>query len=119
MLTGWAGGRAAARFLSDGRRLPGRAFDALARALGVDASVVRDRCIGSWSHDWSSDRHSLGAYTYPLVGAGDAAKRLAAPVETTLFFAGEATADPPFNATVEGALQSGERVAREILAGLD
>jgi monoamine oxidase len=116
MITGWAGGRAAARFLSDGRRVRARAIDALSRALGVDAAVVRRRCVASWSHDWSSDRHALGAYTYPLVGAGDAAKRLAAPVEKTLYFAGEATVDPPINATVEGALRSGERAARELLA---
>ena len=118
VITGWAGGRAAARFLSDGRRREGRVFEALSRALGVEASVVRRRCVAIWSHDWSEDRHSLGAYTYPLVGAGDAARELAAPVEETLFFAGEATCDPPSNATVEGALQSGERAAREILRAL-
>jgi monoamine oxidase len=38
---------------------------------------------------------------------------LAAPLEDTLFFAGEAT-DENEAATVGGALQSGARVAREI-----
>ncbi len=118
LITGWAGGRAATRFLSGGGRLADRAFESLARALGIDSSVVRRRCVATWSHDWSADPHSLGAYTYPLVGADGAARALAAPVEKTLFFAGEATADPPHNATVEGALQSGERAAREILRAL-
>jgi len=41
-------------------------------------------------------------------------KRLAAPLLDTLFFAGEAT-DDESAATVEGALRSGRRAAREVL----
>jgi monoamine oxidase len=39
---------------------------------------------------------------------------LAAPLEDTLFFAGEATNTEDEAATVTGALQSGERAAREL-----
>jgi monoamine oxidase len=39
---------------------------------------------------------------------------LAAPLEDTLFFAGEATDTEDEAATVTGALQSGERAAREV-----
>jgi monoamine oxidase len=48
------------------------------------------------------------------VGGGKAREELAAPVDNTLYFAGEAT-DAEEAATVNGALQSGERAAREIL----
>jgi monoamine oxidase len=39
-------------------------------------------------------------------------------VEATLYFAGEATCTPPANGTVEGALESGRRAAREIVRDL-
>ena len=56
-----------------------------------------------------------GAYSYVRPGGKDAHARLAAPLESTLFFAGEAT-DADFPATVAGAVQSGQRAARELLA---
>jgi monoamine oxidase len=43
---------------------------------------------------------------------------LAGPLEDTLFFAGEATDTEDEAATVTGALQSGERAAREVTARL-
>jgi monoamine oxidase len=49
-----------------------------------------------------------------LVGGSRARAALARPLHDTLFFAGEAT-DTPHAATVEGALRSGERAAREVL----
>ena len=46
----------------------------------------------------------------------DLPKTLAAPVKKTLFFAGEATALDAQMGTVFGALESGLRAAKEILA---
>jgi monoamine oxidase len=68
---------------------------------------------GAYLHNWQTDPYSLGAYSYIGVGGSDARRALAAPLEDTLFFAGEAT-DENEAATVGGALQSGARVAREI-----
>ena len=48
----------------------------------------------------------------------DAPARLGESVEGTLFFAGEATADPAELGTVGGALDSGARTAEEVLASL-
>jgi monoamine oxidase len=49
------------------------------------------------------------------VGHNDPARRqLAAPLQETLFFAGEATDTEGEAATVTGALQSGLRAAREV-----
>ncbi|HEY4575903.1 MAG TPA: FAD-dependent oxidoreductase [Thermoanaerobaculia bacterium] len=48
------------------------------------------------------------------VGAIDAPGALAAPVEDTLYFAGEATNLADMG-TVHGALESGARAAREAL----
>jgi monoamine oxidase len=65
-------------------------------------------------HDWARDRFSHGAYSYVAVGGGDARTQLAAPLDDTLFFAGEAT-DTEESATVTGAILSGERAAAEVL----
>jgi monoamine oxidase len=73
-----------------------------------------DRLEGAHVHDWSADPFARGAYSYVTVGGRTARRRLAAPLAGTLFFAGEAT-DDESAATVEGALRSGERAAREIL----
>jgi monoamine oxidase len=66
-------------------------------------------------HDWQADPYARGAYSYVLVDGEGAREHLAAPLADTLFFAGEAT-HPADSGTVAGALQSGERAAREALA---
>ena len=66
-------------------------------------------------HDWHRDPFARGAYSYVGVGGSTAREELGAPVEGTLFFAGEATDTEGDAATVTGALQSGERAAREII----
>ena len=78
--------------------------------------IPRNELVGLRWHDWASDPYARGAYSYPLVGGANAARELGRPVEKTLFFAGEATCPPPANGTVEGAIESGERVAKEILS---
>jgi monoamine oxidase len=78
----------------------------------VDAQSELD---AAYVHDWQGDPFARGAYSYVAVGGGGAREELAAPVDGTLFFAGEAT-DAEEPATVTGALQSGERAAREMLA---
>jgi len=63
-------------------------------------------------HDWQSDPFSRGAYSYVTVGGQNARGELAAPLNDTLFFAGEATDSE--GGTVTGALHSGTRAAREV-----
>ena len=67
-------------------------------------------------HDWQADPFARGGYSYVKVGGTGAREELAAPLEETLFFAGEAT-DTEQSGTVGGALASGQRAAREVLAG--
>jgi monoamine oxidase len=58
---------------------------------------------------------SRGAYSYAAVGGSGAGEELGAPVDETIFFAGEATESDGQNATVHGAIASARRVAREVL----
>jgi monoamine oxidase len=70
----------------------------------------------SFVHDWQSDPYSRGAYSYALADSEEPARRLAAPVGNTLFFAGEATDFSGHNGTVHGAIASGQRAATELLS---
>ena len=110
LLTAWAGGPKATRLSGSSER------NLLAQALGSVRSVFRDAPVPDCAYvqDWAQDPFALGGYSYVLVGGENARAQLAAPLEDTLYFAGEATeADEP--GTVAGALASGRRAAREIL----
>lgn len=65
---------------------------------------------------WSADPFAQGAGVYFATGSTpDDIEALAAPVGSTLFFAGEAT-HIDYPATVHGAWLSGQRAAEELLA---
>jgi monoamine oxidase len=63
--------------------------------------------------DWTRDPLARGGYAVFPAGSARAAESLGADVERTLFFAGEATAGGSAG-TVDGAILSGERAAREV-----
>jgi monoamine oxidase len=63
---------------------------------------------------WSQDPFAYGSYSYMAVGSTpEDVEALAAPVEDTVFFAGEAT-ESEYGATVHGAILAGRRAADEI-----
>lgn len=64
---------------------------------------------------WSHDPFARGSYSHALPGHADKRAVLAAPLDSRLFFAGEATS-PHFFSTAHGARDSGERAAKEVLA---
>jgi monoamine oxidase len=117
VVTGWAGGRHALALatLRETERV-GAALQGLGAALGVDASRLREELRGGFCHDWLSDPFARGAYSYAGVGGRHAGTELSAPVDSTLFFAGEATQSDGRNATVHGAIASGQRAAKQVLA---
>lgn len=89
-------------------------LDALRRELGRPGLRPQDALLV----DWASDPHSRGGYSHVRPGHAGARELLAAPTHP-LYWAGEATAPDSRAATAHGALLSGERAAKEILAGLD
>ncbi len=119
LLTGWAGGPAAARLSQRGEQfIVEQAVAALAQALGMRRSSI-EALIEAWHvHDWQADPFARGAYSYIPVGGLDAPEALATPVEDTIFFAGEATSSDGHSGTVHAALASGRRAAREIIQRL-
>jgi monoamine oxidase len=118
LIVAWAGGPKA-------KALHGRSQETIVTAaldqfgaLLSEPQLVYDEFTGGTVHDWNSDPFACGAYSYLLVGGEHARSMLAEPLDDTLFFAGEATSEDGQGGTVNGALVTGERAAREVLAVL-
>jgi monoamine oxidase len=116
----WSGGPQAAAIAARGRRaVESTAVAELAAAFALPRRAVTSRLLATWMQDWQRDVYSRGAYSYARVGGAGAAGSLSRPVEDTLFFAGEATAARGRTGTVEGALASGLRAARQARRALE
>lgn len=106
-------GAALARELegADDATLVRAATDALRTVFG--AAVTEPTAVHR--AQWSRDPYARGTHSYLSVGARPEDRdTLAAPIGSTLHFAGEATART-HSATVRGAYESGERAARALL----
>ncbi|WP_439101452.1 FAD-dependent oxidoreductase, partial [Congregibacter sp.] len=89
-----------------------RAFEAAFESL-----PSLDAARWSGSANWLSDEFSRGAVTRATTTLTHL--ELARSLGGTVFFAGEATADPADVGTVHGAFDSGERAAREVALSLN
>jgi monoamine oxidase len=115
VLMGYTGGPAALRLAALGHEAA--VEQGLTEVATLFGSVARETFVKGQLVDWSGDPWARGGYSYTPIGAGQTARAiLAAPVVSTLFFAGEATATIGHTATVHGAIASGRRAAEEILA---
>lgn len=117
-LNAWVGGpRAVELAHGSDESIVARAVESAQAVFGGRVDV-RSLLVETRLHNWDADPHSRGGYSYVCVGGGEARKALAEPLEETLFFAGEATDDAGEAATVAGAIASGQRAAREVIASL-
>jgi monoamine oxidase len=118
LLTAWIGGPKAARLsMFEMPDIVRQALESLS-TLFAGRLPSEFELEAAYLHNWQTDPFARGAYSYIAVGGGDARSMLAAPLEDTLFFGGEATNTEDEAATVTGALQSGERAAREVTGRL-
>jgi monoamine oxidase len=116
VITGWAPFRAAERLSGQNESfIRDRALQTLSDLLGPPTQELETLLQQAYVHDWQSDPFALGAYSYGKIGADGAQQTLAAPLESTLFFAGEATDTAGQNGTVHAAIATGYRAAQEIL----
>jgi monoamine oxidase len=116
VIVGWAPFKCAERLSGQSESfITERALQALSDLLGPTRGELQDLLERAYVHDWQSDPFSLGAYSYGKVGADGAQQAIAAPLQNTLFFAGEATDTTGHNGTVHAAIASGYRAANEIL----
>ncbi|HLH03824.1 MAG TPA: NAD(P)/FAD-dependent oxidoreductase [Bryobacteraceae bacterium] len=118
ILTGWSAGPHADDLLGKSRdQVIAAAVASLAKILGVKLREITDQLARAYFHDWHADPFAGGAYSYVPANASKAREELAAPIENTLFFAGEATELDGHSATVHGAIRSGFRAVKQIRDG--
>jgi len=120
MITAWVAGPRVA-LVEDARKATGNAdaflelsLTTLATAFGLSIGYLRQLLVSCHTHDWQADPCAQGAYSYAPAGAMDASEKMAAPVEDTLFFAGEHTDTSGHWGTVHGAFRSGVRAATQL-----
>jgi monoamine oxidase len=118
LLTIYSGG-------SVGAGYPGRAHgpapepvvhETLAALERAVPGISRDFAGDAWLDDWSADPWSRGSYAAFLPGQTTRYSGVIARAEGGVHFAGEHTS-VPYQGFLEGAVESGERCAREILRG--
>lgn len=118
IITGWAPFRSAENLSGKGEAfVTERSLQTLSDLLGPGVHELQGLLERVYVHDWQTDPFALGAYSYGKVGADGAQQTIAAPLESTLFFAGEASDTAGHNGTVHAAIASGYRAAKEILQG--
>jgi monoamine oxidase len=116
LLVGWAAAKRGERLSGmPDEAIVGEALAALSRVTGESESDLNGLLETGHVHNWQTDPFARGAYSYVPAGAMDVPKLLAAPVEDTLFFAGEATNTEGYEGTVHGAIATGERAARQAI----
>jgi monoamine oxidase len=120
VLTAWFGGpKAAVAEQTEFGQLVAHALRSLEQIFALAPGALDDE-LQSWHmHDWMRDPYTRGAYSYAPVGAVDCSAAMAEPVEGTLYFAGEHTDTTGHWGTVHGALRSGVRAARQLVADSD
>jgi len=119
LLMGWAGGPRAHRFQkSSEKEIAATALDDLALLFSVPRTDLSEQLEAFHVHDWQRDPYALGAYSYVKTGGMSARETLAAPLQNSVYFAGEATAPGGEGGTVAGALESGTAAARAALQAL-
>jgi monoamine oxidase len=111
LLTGWCGGPKAEKLSSlKQSEIIESSLKILGTVFSRTDAELQSLLTKSLVCNWENDPFSLGAYSYlPAVGI-EAVDVLTAPVEDTLYFAGEAT-EKLMTGTVAGAIASGYRAA--------
>lgn len=117
VLTGWVSGPVVGEYAHrPDSEIVEDALSSLVSMFPVTKEELREKLVLSRVCNWVTDPHTLGGYSYETVDASTARRELLAPVNKTLFFAGEALDEGEQWASVEGALASGLQAAQEILS---
>jgi monoamine oxidase len=118
LLVGWVGGPGATALANErDESVLNKAVASLAQIFRLTEAEVRALVTQSFVHNWHTDPFAGGVYAYVPANGLEAQISLAQPVSNTIFFAGEALAVGHIG-TVHGAIATGRRAARQILANL-
>lgn len=116
LLTGWLGGPNAEALKDKSEsELKTIAISSLSAIFGTDESILRAKLKIAYIANWPADPFTKGAYSYPTLQTEQSLQILTAPIDNTIFFAGEAIYKGPHADTVEAALESAVNAAYKIL----
>ncbi len=115
ILTGWFAGPDTREYSGKtDEEITNKAVECLSNIFKVDGETLSDQLVATKVMNWPADPFAQGAYSYTTVGAREAIKILSEPVDSKIFFAGEAVYSGKDTGTVEGALASGKEVSEKI-----
>jgi len=90
---------------------------AIEELVGLFGAGIARRVKPLQMHGWKSDPFARGSYSCALPGKADCRARLAAPVDSRLFFAGEACSPHDYS-TAHGAYATGVSAAEAAIESL-
>ena len=93
-----------------------QALNDLCILLGIDKSIAEKHVVRRYRFSWSKNPFSLGGYANTKIGYANDRFLLSEPIESLLFFAGEAAAINSNPQTVHGAYSSGLLAASQLLS---
>lgn len=91
------------------------ALRSLSTIFTISREELRGELITHKIANWPADPFARGVYSYATPGSSAAMVELGKSADDKLFFAGEALGPEESAGTVEGALASGQEVARKII----
>ncbi|KAG6977464.1 hypothetical protein JG688_00000294 [Phytophthora aleatoria] len=122
LITGYAGALYAEKFVSmDHEKIIEGFLDQLDMIYGTvdEPSPARKYFVKGTYKDWGDEPWIRGGYAFPRVGQSDSASfDLAAPVDSRVFFAGEATAFEQPGMSVHAAVDTGTRASEQVVRAL-
>ena len=116
LLTAWLAGPNAEKYKNNSEdEMIAITLDALSYIFNAKNSFLAENLCAGKVVNWQRNPFSLGAYSYATVESAAAKKILTQPAEDTIFFAGEALSEGTVMGTLEEALASGIKTAKELL----
>jgi monoamine oxidase len=119
LLTVYSGGSVGAGYSArraHGPAPPGVVHETLAALERAVPGIGREFTGRAWLDDWTADPWAHGSYAAFLPGQTTRYSGVIARAEGGVHFAGEHTS-VPYQGFLEGAVESGQRCAREVLRG--
>lgn len=119
VLTGWLGGpKAVPVSQHTEEEITEMALSSLAALFNMNLPQIKEQVVRSKVFNWQKNEFIMGGYSYDTIHSAAARKKLLAPIQDTIFFAGEGLYSGPHPGTVEAAFVSGLDAARDIKSRL-
>ena len=116
LLTGWLAGPAAMEYHHTSRDdFYQMAMQSLSAIFDKPVDELEEMLLSWEVFNWTTDLFAAGAYSFSTVDTIESLKTVMQPVNSRLYFAGEAIYDGEHPGTVEAALASGKQVAEQLL----